>query len=264
MNSSLSVLAAALTSLVPSGAVLAWHFEARFVGRVGSTDVLIHSPYSIPEDHPTRIRLQFGVFDDASGAAPAGGFVGWNVGTLSITGIGNPLRAGARRTPGRLAPFNFAAQPNANGDPPLPGGDPFGILTSIDNTVGIQSPPWTCVEHPLPEPQPPPVIRGLNTFVSVFEVTLTPLDYYLVFELNFQGNFIAATEWRTVGNPTPPDCGDPDDPSDDIPGQVTYAPFPTPGQQFSGSFTFVSNGVPGPAGAWVFGLACAAIMTRRR
>ncbi len=262
---SLSLCAVTAASFALSASCHAWHFQARFVQRIGNSDVLINNGLSIPQNEPTRIRLQFGVFDDASSPAPAGGFLGWNVGFLSITGIQQPTRAGAHRTPGRLAPFTFSNQPNANGNPPLPGGNPFGSLTSIDNTIGIQSPAWTgCDEFGNPSPQPQPISRGINSFVSLYEVTLTPLDYYLVFNLNFQGNFIAATSWGTVGTPNPPDCGDPDDPSDDLPGNVTYAPFALPGQQFSGSFTFVSNGVPAPTSVITFSLLSLARLARSR
>ena len=237
----------------------AWEFRSRFVQRVGNTDVLISDPYSIPDNQPTRVRLQFGVFDDQNGAAPTGGFVGWNVGTLSITGISNPLRAGARRTPGRLAPFNFAN--NGNGIPAAPAGDPFGSLTQLDVTLGIQSPLWVCDANGQAPPQPPAIVRGLNTFVSVYEITLTPLDYYLVFNVTATGNLIAATDWRPSGTPIPPNCDDPDNPEG---GMVTYVPLPTTPQPFSTSFTFVSNGVPGPGAGGVIGATVLGMAARRR
>ena len=238
----------------------AWELRTRFVERVGNVDSLISSPHSIPSDAPTRIRFQIGVFDDDAGPAPAAGVLGWNFGTLSITGMQDPLRAGARRTPGRLAPFTFAPGPNANGNPPLPDGDPFSTLTDIDNNIGIQSPLWLCDANGQPTPQPQPIVRGLNSFVSFYEITLTPLDDALEFQLNASGRLIAAVLWDTFGTPIPPDCEDPGNP---LPGQVTYIALQAaPRPLFDTTITFVSHAVPAPGiGA---GMLVGALMAARR
>ena len=251
----------ALATLTPHAN--AWEFRSRFVQRVGNVDIPVTDPgLSIPYDAPTRFRIQFGVFDDAASAAPAGGFVGWNVGNLSVTGTNFPLEAGARRTPGRLSPFTFAIGPYANGNPPAPAGDPFAALAQIDCTLGIQSPIWIgCDADGNPAPQPPPIFRGLNTYISIYEVTVTPTTYYMVFGLQFSGELVAATEWRVPANPFPPDCSDPENP---IPGSIQYVPNPTPARTFTTTLNLVSNGVPGPASAALFGIAGVSIARRRR
>lgn len=73
------------------------------------------------------------------------------------------------------------------------------------------------------------------------------------------GNLIAATEWRFVGNPLPPDCGDPDDPNDNTPGQVVYAPFPTPPT----SFTAALRVIPAPGSMALLGVAFLGVRRRR-
>ena len=236
----------------------AWEFRCRFVERIGNMDVPLAGNTIDPfGGAPRNIRIQFGVFDDADGPAPLGGFVGWNVGTLTVSG---PVdNSDERRTNGRIAPFNFSLGANANGNPPLPQGDPFTMLTEIDSTLGTQSPVWVCQEAPLPVPQPPAVVRGLNTFVSVYAFTIDPSVNALNYTVTAGGNLIAASEWRTVGNPTPPDCGDPDDPSDDIPGAVTYAPFPEPARAFSCALAMV----PAPMSG-ALGVAGVLLATRRR
>ena len=121
----------------------AYEIRCRFVERVGSVDVPLQSNVIDATDHGVHnIRIQFGVFDDADGPAPDGGFVGWNVGTMTVSGSAN--NSDERRNSGRLSPWNFAAGPNSNGNPPLPGGDPFQMLTEIDATLGTQSRPWLC------------------------------------------------------------------------------------------------------------------------
>jgi hypothetical protein len=208
-------------------------FECRWVERFANTETVIGGNGVLFTGFPVtphRIRLQFRVADDAR-PAPAGGFVGWNVGTLHVSG--SPDNSDETRTPGRLNPFTFAAQPNANGNPPLPGGDPFTNLADIDATLGTQSPAWGCDANGQPLPQPDPTIRGRNSFISVYEFTLRTGAMASNYSITAGGNLIAATEWRTVGTPIPPDCGDPSDPSDDQPGSITYAPFPTPPTPFS-------------------------------
>ena len=72
------------------------------------------------------------------------------------------------------------------------------------------------------------------------------------------GNLIAATEWRAVGTPIPPDCSDPSNPT---PGSVTYAPFTIAPQAFN--CTLLVN-CPGPGAASLFGLGGVAALRRRR
>lgn len=206
------------------------------------------------------VRLQFGVFDDAAGEAPAGGFVGWNVGTLAVSG--STSNSDERRTPGRLSPFNFSAGPNANGQPPLPGGDPFTQLTEIDATLGTQSPSWVCGPGGIiPDPAPGAVVRGRNTFVSVYSFSIQRFQISSSYAVTASGNLIGATSWLTVGNPTPPDCGDPADPADDVPGSVTYAPFPTAPQAFTCVLSVI---IPAPGGFAVIGLGGLLAARRRR
>lgn len=181
-----------------------------------------------------RLRLQFGVFDDAAGPAPAGGYIGWNLGTLTATGGTNT------RTPGRLAPFDFAPNPPGNG---LPSADPFTALTAIDNTLGPQSPEWVCNPDGTIPPQPPPVIRGRNAFVSAYEITTVTgvADY----SITVGGNTFIASGWDFIGSPNPPDCSDPNNP---IPGRVIYLPMvlpPIPG--LTAPLTIIATPAPGAA-----------------
>src|SRR5437762_2369318 len=101
------VRAAALVSAGMASPSFGYVLMARWVERTGTVDTVI--PYvggnqylDASQGATYRLRLQFGVFDDASGPAPAGGYLGWNVGTMNITNGQT-----ATRTPGRLAPFNF-------------------------------------------------------------------------------------------------------------------------------------------------------------
>jgi len=258
-----SLLALALVAGAASSAS-ALTFECRFVEQTGSAagafTVLPNNTIDASNGNPRRIRLQFRVVDDAQGAAPAGGFVGQNVGTLTVSGATN--NSDERRTPGRISPFNFAGGVNSNGNPPLPGGDPFTMLTDIDNTLGTQAFAWNCDARGNPPPQPQPVSRGRNTFVSVYEFTIDPnLPGASSYTVTAGGNLIAATSWNTVGTPTMPDCGDPSDPSDDVGGSVTYAPFPTNPVAYS---CVLQVNVPAPGAAALLGLGGLLVARRRR
>jgi hypothetical protein len=254
-------------AVVAGAAVSANGFEyrCRWVERVGNTDVVIggnNVDFDGGTGAPRRLRLQFGVFDDGGSVAPGGGFVGWNVGTLDVSGSdGNSAE---RRTPGRIAPFNFATGPNSNGNPPVPaGGDvDFQHLSEIDSTLGTQAPFWGCTPAPgeVPAPQPAALVRGRNSFVSVYEITIDPTDGFQPYSITAGGNLIAATEWRVVGNPLFPDCGDPDDPGDNVPGTIVYAPFPTDPVAFTCSI----NIVPAPGAAALLGLGGLLAARRRR
>jgi hypothetical protein len=256
-----SILAIAAPLVVgmaaPAGA---WEFRVRFVERIGTADVPLEGDgdeIDASSGDPRRIRVQFGVFDDGGEVAPRGGFAGWNFGAIDVSGVID--NSDERRTPGRLAPFNFAFGPAANGVPILPGGDPFTSLTGIDNTLGTMALPWLCGPDGMPLPPPMPVVRGLNEFVSLYEITINPNPGASDYTVTVEGNLIGVIEWRGVGDPIAPDCGDPDDPNDDTPGSLTYAPFPTLPEFFERRLHVV---VPTPGG----GVALAAflgVMARR-
>ncbi len=245
----------------------AFEFRARFIERVGNENVILPgNTIDASNGLARRIRIQFGVFDDAAGAAPAGGFVGWNVGSLAVSGA--LANSAETRTPGRLSPFTFAPQQNANGNPPLasPGGDPFTMLTEIDNTLGTQTTLWRA-DQPLPDPA---VVRGFNDFVSIFEFTIDPADTgggAADYTITLGGNVIGASEWRMVGTPTAP--GDDDGPPcdfppacEDPPGSATWAPNPTPPQGISAVLNVVV--VPSPPAAVVVGGMVLFGLRRRR
>jgi len=235
-------------------------FQCRWVERVGSVDTVIGgdgSTRTVAPGTSHNYRLQFGVFDDAQGSAPAGGFVGWNVGSIAISGPA--ANSTDRRTNGRISPWNFAGQPTANGNPAPAGGvgtgdavgTDFSGWTDIDATLGTQSPSWTGCDTPAPAAN----VRGRNTFVSVFQITsdvsLTGQNY----SITAGGNLIAATEWRTVGTPTPPDCDTGDA------GAITYAPFPTTPVAFTCVLNIL---VPAPGAAALMGLGGLLVARRRR
>jgi len=235
----------------------AWHFEVRFVERVGSTDTVIAgNTIDASVNRGVRnIRIQFGVFDDADGAAPAGGYVGWNVGTLAVSGAAD--NSDERRNSGRISPFNFAGGANSNGNPPAPAGDPFSMLSEIDATLGTQSPFWGFNADGMALPQPNAAVRGINSFVSVYAFSIDPRDDASAagYTVTAGGNLIAATEWRAIGTPTPPDE------ETQTPGSVTYAPFPTTPQAFSAVLNVL---IPGPGSAALLGLGGLLAARRRR
>lgn len=180
----------------------AWEYRTRIVERVGNSDIVLGDSVDFAPGSTHRLRFQSGVFDDANGPAPAGGYNGYTQGTIQTFGGGTWTRS-----PGRLAPFVFFQAPNANGNPPLPAGDPFTSLTEIDAAIAIQGFAWTCDAQGNPNPMPQPVIRGRNDFVSTYEITLT-MDASPPGELRvvFGGQFTAADTWVIQGNPVPPDC----------------------------------------------------------
>lgn len=244
-----------------AGSANAFEFRCRYIERVGNTDVVLTDNHIDATNGNVRnIRLQFGVFDDAAGAAPDGGFVGWNVGTLAVSGSAS--NSDERRNNGRIAPFNFAGGPNANGNAPLPAGDPFTMLTEIDATLGTQSPIWVCDAQGNAPAQPAATVRGRNTFVSVFAFSIDPNAGAESYTVTAGGNLIGAASWLVVGSATAPDCGDPADPSDDVPGAVTYAPFPTTPQAFTCVLSV--DIIPAPGAAALLGLGGLLAARRRR
>lgn len=243
-------------------------FECRWVERVGAIDTPIGGDGSsilVAPGTSHRYRLQFRVAND--GMAP-GGFVGWNVGTLDVSGpAGNSQ---TRRTNGRVAPYVFAAQPTANGNPPPAGGvnsgDAAGFdfehLTDVDATLGTQSPAWNCNPDGTIPPAPPALVRGIaggasGNWQSVFEVTDTPqlAPGGVNYSICAGGNLIAATEWRLVGTPIEPDC------ETGTPGSITYAPFPTAPVPFQCCLNIL---VPAPGAAALMGLGGLLVARRRR
>lgn len=261
-------LVSLLAALGTASGVHAFEFRCRFVERTGTVDTVISGNFINAEDGSVHnIRIQFGVFDDASGPAPEGGFLGWNLGSIVVSGSesNSDERRNGPGVGGRLSPFNFASGPNSNGNPPLPGGDPFTMLTEIDATLGTQSPQWICNPDGTIPPQPPPVVRGRNTFVSVFAFSIDPSQFGRHYTVSVAGNLTAATSWLPIGNPVPPDCGgDPHLPDDDVPGVLTYAPMPTAPQAIGCElFVYAPEG-PTPAPAALLGLGLLAAARRRR
>lgn len=227
---------------------LAFHIEMRWVERTGTIDRVIGGDGAIATFAPGtshRIRVQFGVFDDAQGPAPAGGDIGWNIATLAASGGEN------RRTNGRISPFNFAPNPPGNG---LPSQDPFTSLAAIDNTLGLQAPAWGCGADGLPLPMPLPTIRGLNVFVSTFELTTQTGNN--TYAITLGGNTVVASGWGIIGAPTAPDCEFPDPP-----GSVVYAPMTLPPSPIAAALLIV---VPGPGSGALVCALCLRSLRRRR
>jgi hypothetical protein len=248
--------------------------RCKFVYRVGTGTLFTDVPtvngvqqltvgVDVLPGQTVRIRKQFGVFDDATSAAPLGGYIGWNVGSESLTNGQTATRTGTQTSPptnprGRLAPFNFAGQPGADGNPAT---DPFTSLTDIDNTLGSQSPTWLCNSDGTVPPQPAATIRGRNTFISTWEfstaLSLTQGD----FDVNMSGNLIVASGWGLVGQANPPDCSDPD-PANWTAGAVTYAPQTL--NPIPGSWVLRVRVVPAPGSMALLGLGGLIAGRRRR
>ncbi len=206
------------TLLASSTQSRAFEVRLRIVERVGNTDVvLVNNLIEWAPDTSRRIRLQVGIFDDAQGSAPPGGVVGWIDGSEH-----NVLDALVRRTPGRLVPF--VAPPDGNGQP---AGDPFVDLTGIEAGIDVQTLPWTC-EDGIPRPLPQPIIRGRNSFVSIWEITIEfghcP---FTVGRVTFSGSLQSALQWVIDEPPIPPECDPP------VPSSVTYIPIPIPPREFT-------------------------------
>jgi hypothetical protein len=242
--------------------------RVRWVNRVGIVDTPVVGDFQILAGQTHRFRLQFGVFDDATSPAPAGGFAGWNVGVLDATGGTNS------RTPGRIAPFNFAPGPPGGFANGFPAADPWTHLTLIDNTLGTQSPTWTggIPGTSTPNPIPLATIRGRNTFVSIWELT-TNTGPGTAYDITASGNGVPVASWEFIGQPNPPLPGDDgifgpgdangdgvDDGLDDLAGSVTYGPFAAATVAFNTPLHLV----PAPGAAALLGLGGLIAFRRRR
>lgn len=232
----------------------AFEYRVRWAERIGNVDVPLANNFLDASVGSHRMRLQIGIFDNAAGEAPAGGIYGWTGGLVVQTPT--PAYSTETRTPGRLGPFTSSTDPGANGNPPLPGGDPFEALTDIDATIGIQSLIWGFNDDGSPAPQPLPAIRGRNRFVSVFEITVLPISrdisgYYI----RPSGLVRGASDWIPVGTPVPPD------PDSGTPGSIVYAPvLLDPGTVDARLFVYLGP-TPGTASMFIAPLFVAA---RRR
>lgn len=242
-------------AVVISGAAVnahAYEYQCRWVECVGMDEVPIDDtvPFDISDGKPRWIRLQFGVFDDAAGPAPAGGFFGWSNGELLATGGIN------RRTPGRLEPFAFGTNPLGNGNPPLPNGDPFRSLTDIDATIGVQTPEWGFDINGAPLPQPGAVIYGRNEFVSVYDIMVTADGSGNNFSIMAMGDLFAALSWDVIGTPIPPD------PATGELGFVAYSA--TTQSTTMPQHCTLTFGVPTPGAATMLVMGLGAATRRRR
>ncbi|MGE3110020.1 MAG: hypothetical protein AB7G11_15385 [Phycisphaerales bacterium] len=238
----------------------AWHFETRFVERVGNVDVILPGNAIDASNGDARsIRFQVGVFDDASSEAPAGGFAGWVGGGASLTVSGSVGNSDERRNPGRLAPFNANQNPNANGNPPLPGGDPFTVLTNLDVALNGQTIPWFCGADGQPLPRPEAIVRGRNTFVSIYAFSIDPNPGAVSYTVTASGFLYAVNRWVNIPSTQEPDCSDPDNP---LPGHADYGPIV---EQPQNVVTVLNVMVPGPsAGVGVAVMGVWAVGRRRR
>jgi hypothetical protein len=233
----------------------AYEFRTRWVERIGSVDIEFTNGWIDAGDfRPHRVRFQVGFFDDANGPAPAGGLIGWSTGSLLVDAR-FPGEIEVRRTPGRLSPFNSV--PGANGNPPLPDGDPFESLTDIDATLGPQSFVWGFDVNGQPLPQPVPLIRGFNHYTSIFEITLRIAVGADWTSIHAGGNLLSASEWNTVGTPIPPD------PETQMPGSVTYAPVLLDPVKFTNTLIVYPGPTPGSA-SLLAAVGLANIRRRRR
>jgi hypothetical protein len=218
MNHASRLLAGVALTALPASSASAWEIRARWVERIGNQDVVLQNNQINFNYFGHRVRLQLGVFDNAAGPAPAGGIYGM----LDVTYNGPHVLA--TRTPGRIGPFA-----NALGSNGTPATDPFQYLTNINAALDPVNVTWNCFGG-LPVPIPTPTIRGLNTFVSVWEIRLqyTAEIWCGEPQITMSGNGVAASSWAVSGTPVPPTC----EPTP-IPGTVTYTATTLPPVPFS-------------------------------
>jgi hypothetical protein len=250
MNPCLTLATAFAATAFSSLQASAYEIRARFSGRTGTKDPIADGMVYLPPGSLLRIRAQFGIFDNGAEPVPDGGILGWTEGTIEQYG------GIATRTPGRVAPFRASQDPNANGNPPLPDGDPFTRLTDINATLPDQVHTWGFDGSGDPLPMPLPTVRGRGSFVSIFEFTLLiPEDSTENFTVSIGGNALAATSWAVIGTPTPPD------PQTMTPGMVTYEPVATDPVPISAQLLVI---VPGPGAATAILVPFIAALKRRR
>ncbi len=234
----------ALGAFASAATADAYEFRVRFVQRVGPEDIELMggNVFYASTGELNRIRVQFGVFDDAESAAPAGGLIGWNHGTITVNGhAGNSddyrnSPDGVPNGVGRLPPFDFA--PGSSGANGLPAEDPFEALTGIDNTQGPQTVAWV-----FGSPQPPARIRGRNTWVSTYEITVRGNAGATPYSIDLSGDLLAATSWD-VFDLVPPE-------GPDQTGHVGYVPLLTTPHSFFA--TLQVTGLPSPSAAALLG-----------
>jgi hypothetical protein len=116
------------------------------------------------------------------------------------------------------------------------------MLTNIDALIGDQTVVWNC-SGSVPAPQPTALIRGRNTFVSVYEVTLNANLRCLNTALTFSGSIVATGNWSVSGSPVVPICTEP--PS---PGSVTFVANTLPPVPFTAALFAITG--PPPAPPW--------------
>lgn len=208
---------------------LAWEVRTRFVERVGNTDIVLEGNRTGWRFEERRIRLQVGVFDDASSGAPAGG-------VYSVLNVSYAApRLVGRRTPGLLGVFDNAL--GNNGDPAV---DPFLSLTNIDAVIGPQTIVWNC-SGGNPLPQPAAITRGRNTYISVWEVTVKPRGICGRGQITMAGTLVPASGWSVSGTPVPPVCTNPP-----TPGSVTYTANTLAPVSFSATLDILDGPPPPP------------------
>lgn len=252
----------ALTAASVTSTAQAFVVDCRWTYNLSTSGAFTPMPLGGLQNHDpsanpfVRLRLEFQV----SGAGADGGFIGWNVGTLLAEG--DCCESLARTEFPRRAPFNFLPNGNGASNPPMEPVPCGATIMGIDATQGFQTPIWECAPDGTPLPMPLPAIRGLSSFVSVYEVTLNLRAGVGTATVTAGGNALAASQWFTIGEPTPPDCGDPLDPLDDVPGSVVYAPTTPPPM----AFTCIAqiNCIPTPGGAAMLAVGGGLVMRRRR
>lgn len=103
---------------------------------------------------------------------------------------------------------------------------------------------------------PPPLVRGWNSYASIYEITIDPRPGGVGYSISVGGLLRAASGWDIVGTPIPPDC----DPEDGYAGSVVYVPVPLAERSIEAVLSVVVPG-PGAVGAMLGG---ALLLTRRR
>ncbi|MBC7773629.1 MAG: hypothetical protein H7210_14130 [Pyrinomonadaceae bacterium] len=207
--------------------------EYRIVERIGNTDhVLPSNTIRVRPGSAHRFRVQCRVIPSGPSDVRAG-ILGWNTGTIVTTG-GINTRTGQSPNPsprGRIPPFTFAQGPGSEGFPAI---DPFTSLDLIDAVVGIRTAEWVCGGDGLPTSQPEPAPYGRGDFVSTYEFTsvATPATY----TITIAGQMIAGSHYLPV-NCSPPDCGDPGTPDDDVTTNCIFGVIATTPEPFSMQLT---------------------------